>query len=657
MNSSHSHRSSTARIGLVSMLLPCMLAVVLLSGGCSGNRYIERRDSPWDPLTRQLRLMSRRGPKPTDRTLHLLRRYDLVQQHEKNLAPVLMRLQDALVEEPTLDKVYALAELSYIGAKKAHLRGYRDEAKQLYAIAVAHAYAFLFDDRPDFIAARNEFDPQFRLACDLYNQSLEGSLRLINEEQGLRPGETITTRIGEQEYRVKVQLAGAWHTEDVERLEFVSDYQLKDGLTNRHHFFGLGVPMIAIRRPHDAEEVAEQYYPPGVSFAVTAFLRVEDHQNAEDVTCVLELTDPVANQTIQVAGRDIPLESDLTIPLAYFLDTPEFNAQTNTGTLGLINPNRTQQAQGIYMVEPYQPHKIPVLLVHGLWSSPVTWMEMFNDLRSFPEIRENYQFWFYLYPTGQPYWLSAAQMREDLAAARRDLDPRGQNAALRNMVLVGHSMGGLVSRLQTVHSGNDFWHLLSEEPFDSLEASEKERQQLADLVFFEPNPAIRRVVTIGTPHRGSKLANDYTRWLGRKLIRLPTMIVQGNERIVRANPELRNTELLTVTTSVDSLSPDSQVTPVVLNAKRAPWVTYHNIVGVLEKSRLPTVDDEGGDGVVSLASARMEDTASELTVNADHMTVHQSPRTILEVRRILLTHLLESRQHIARPMEPGVRQD
>ena len=77
------------------------------------------------------------------------------------------------------------------------------------------------------------------------------------------------------------------------------------------------------------------------------------------------------------------------------------------------------------MVEPYDPAKIPVVMVHGLWSSPLTWMEMFNDLRAFPEIRDQFQFWFYLYPTGQPFWISAAEMRKDLEVLHNTLDPRG----------------------------------------------------------------------------------------------------------------------------------------------------------------------------------------------------------------------------------------
>ena len=141
-------------------------------------------------------------------------------------------------------------------------------------------------------------------------------------------------------------------------------------------------------------------------------------------------------------------------------------------------------------------------------------------------------------------------MRDHLAEAQQALDPRRTTPTLDQMVLVGHSIGGLVSKLQTLESGEDYWNLLTDQPFEELEADVATREALAETVFFQPNPSIRRVITIGTPHRGSEFANDYTRWLARKLIALPEMMVSATSRLNRENPGFfRNTDLLTISTS------------------------------------------------------------------------------------------------------------
>jgi pimeloyl-ACP methyl ester carboxylesterase len=293
-------------------------------------------------------------------------------------------------------------------------------------------------------------------------------------------------------------------------------------------------------------------------------------------------------------------------------------------------------------------------MVHGLWSSPVTWMEMFNDLRSDPQIRDHYQFWFYLYPTGQPFWFSAAEMREDLAHMREAVDPQQQHVALDQMVLVGHSMGGLVSKLQTVDSGNEFWGTLSERPFADVDADEDVRASLARTFFFDPNPSIRRVVTLGTPHRGSEVANDTTRWLGRQLIKIPSRILQGKHQLIARNPPgfFRPNAPLGITTSIDSLVPESPLLPVLLTAHAAPWVRYHTVAGDVPASGIASLFfDEQGDGVVSLESAQLENASSQIVIPADHSNVHRHPQSILEVRRILLQHLAELRSF---PYEGGV---
>src|SRR6185437_1663292 len=289
-------------------------------------------------------------------------------------------------------------------------------------------------------------------------------------------------------------------------------------------------------------------------------------------------------------------------------------------TEGLLRPDKAQAEAGLYMLQPYEPGKIPVLMVHGLWSSPMTWMEMFNDLRGDPAIRERYQFWFYLYPSGEPFWQSATKMREDLASARAVLDPERREPAFDQMVLVGHSMGGLVSKMQTVASREDFWHIVSDKPFQVVKAAPDEQRHLREVFFFQPSPSIRRLITIATPHRGSRMANDATRWLAQEIIKLPKLPALQQDELLKDNPGVFHTHtILEVKTSVDSLAPDSAILPVLLKAEQPPWLKCHNIVGVLPNKGLIGSVAGGSDGVVSYSSAHLDNVASEIKVPADHL--------------------------------------
>lgn len=472
-------------------------------------------------------------------------------------------------------------------------------------------------------------------------------LRLVSREGQLMPGNTYRISTSDTHHDVEVVNRGPWTNEDFGDLKFCSDFQVK-GIDASNVTYGVGVPLIAVRNRRSQDEPGEKYYPEGLSFPVTALLRVtspnldspREHRHRHP--CVLELHDPLASTDIELNARLVPLQADLSTPLAFFLDNPKFREQTDS-TLGLLNPNLTEKLRGVYMLEPYDPKRIPVVMVHGLWSSPLTWMPMFNDLRSFRELRKNYQFWFYQYPTGQPFWTSATQMRSDLHELRRVLDPRMEHRVLDNMVLVGHSMGGLVSRMQTVESGEEFWRILSDEPFEKVKTDDEGRKRLTAALFFHPNPSIQRVITIGTPHRGSDYSNDYTQWLGRKLIRLPSSMIELGNALIRENPGIfRDTALLTTTTSIDSLSPKSPIFPAMLRARRAPWIRYHNIIGILEKSQWFASKAPESDGIVNVESAHMDDVESEIVVSAHHSTIHTTPRSILEVRRILVEHLREA---------------
>jgi pimeloyl-ACP methyl ester carboxylesterase len=305
-----------------------------------------------------------------------------------------------------------------------------------------------------------------------------------------------------------------------------------------------------------------------------------------------------------------------------------------------LRQDKKDAVMGLYMVQPYEPGKIPVVLVHGLWSSPMTWMEMFNDLRSSEDVRDHYQFWFYLYPSSQPFWLSAMQMRHDLAEVRQTLDPNRQEPSLDQMVLIGHSMGGLVSEMQTINSNDDYWHLVSKEPIDQIKADPADREKLAQEFYFQPNPSIRRVITIATPHRGSDYSDQYTQWLLGKLISFPKALLTSQQKLYLQNPgAFVDGSLVKVDTSIDSLSPKSPVFPVMISSQRPPWVKYHSIVGVVPPEWWLSVIAKEGDGVVAKASAHSDHAVSEIVVPADHSSILTHPLAVLEVRRILLEHL------------------
>ncbi len=637
--SSSTAARSRAVLSLISIWFLCV------SSGCATQKYLIHLDTPSNPLSIPLQLQSYDGPQISPRTSVVLRRYALSELYEKDPAACFDGLQQLLDTEVDGEIVYSVSEMAYILGKRAEKR--KDEARALdmYGVAVSNAYMYLFSS--EFDSIRNPYDPQFRGACDLYNESLQASLRLVNSKGQLKPGTSYEVTTGNQTYEVATVVRGNWRNEDFERFEFVSEFEL-DKLAGAGTTYGLGVPLIAIRRTGDPTDPREKYYPKGLSFPVTALLRVvkpsmPGHGATHRHHCILELHDPLVAHDLQLAGRLVPLQTDLSKSLAHFLDSDQFR-EKDQATAGLLNPQKLQESRGIFMLEPFDPARVPVLMVHGLWSSPATWMPMFNDLRSFSELRKNYQFWFYQYPTGQPFWLSATQFREDLAKMRKELDPDHRYPALDQAVLVAHSMGGLVSRLQTVESRDDFWKILSDEPFEKVQGKPETIEGLRQAAFFHPNPSIRRVVTIGTPLRGSDYANDTTRWLSRKIIKLPTIMVATGQALIQQNPGLfRNTSLLTTDTSIDSLSPDSPVFPALLRAPRAPWVTFHNIVGMVPTRKWFQEAEPTGDGVVSYESAHADDSVSEVVVASEHQSIHSTPKAILEVRRILVEHLSEIR--------------
>ena len=227
-----------------------------------------------------------------------------------------------------------------------------------------------------------------------------------------------------------------------EQIWIASDFRYR-GLENQYKREGLGVPVVLYRDYRDEAGVTgqESFFPKRLRLGATVLLRPSGSVEGgtwRSAPIVLELHDPVDSETVQVGSMKWPLAADFTTPLAHQFIEAELQVLEYQG---LLNPDAVREFEGVYMSEPYDPRKIPVLFMHGLWSSPRTWLNVFNEVRGDPELRTQYQFWFGYYTTGDPVPVSAAKMRESLRKLRLAVDPLGQKPPMNNMVVVGHSMG------------------------------------------------------------------------------------------------------------------------------------------------------------------------------------------------------------------------
>jgi pimeloyl-ACP methyl ester carboxylesterase len=473
-----------------------------------------------------------------------------------------------------------------------------------------------------------------------YDAALE---RFLRETAGrrMRLDEAWRDDLASHGIRISVRQEEAlWTPDRFDEFLFARDYAV-GGLEHQYHAEGLGVPLIGERQfrldKFAARKGQEKFLMPRQVYPVTALLRVvptSPDRAGDPLEFRLELHDPLLTRSVAFEGRVEPLAADLTTPLAYhFARSPLPILQE----IGLFKPQWLEKLQGLYMLHPYEPGKIPVLLIHGLRSSPVAWMKVVNELRGDPALRDRYQFWLFMYSTGIPFPASAAHLRRALDELRQVVDPARADSALDQMVVVGHSMGGLISKMMVLESGDAVWKLAANRPFEDLRATDEHRDLLHQVFFFGPHPSIRRLIFIATPHRGSELGDQFIGQLAKRLIRLPGSLRSTYRALLAQNsadfftPQIR----AGLPTSIDELRRGNSLLATLSRLPVGPGVVYHSIIGK-EEEGVPL--ESSSDGVVPYASAHLDGATSELVVHGDHCC-QDSPETIREIRRILYVHL------------------
>lgn len=504
--------------------------------------------------------------------------------------------------------------------------------REWYLASALYAWAFLF---PNEGPGPTPFDPRQRVAVDLYNRGLT---------EGLRNGDTVELRGGPRKLpfgTLDILTDPAqfrWGRHQLVKFASVAELEVR-GLRNRYRRAGIGAPLAASTESvyPEFERVAWLRIPPRLKVPVTALLRFEF--SAADAKAGrfrgrLEVFSEDIADSVEIAGRRVPLEYEPSAALAYTLDgSPVWKAEI----AGYRSGSYRSDLDGLWAMHPYRKGRIPVVYVHGTASSPGRWAEMLNEFEADPVLEPHYQHWLFFYNTGNPILYSAAQLRDSLRGAIHDLDPDGRDPALRRMIVIGHSQGGILTRLAVVESGNIFWEALSggTSSFEQLDVSPESRKLLEHALFFSPVSEVTRAVFIATPHGGSFLASWRLGSLASRLVRIPVDLVQTSTEVFSRNPEIRAARALQrMPTSVDNMKPDSLFTKGLQRTQIAPGVHVHSIVAVKGDGPFQL----GNDGVVAYESAHIDGAESEVVVRSGHST-QANPTTVEEVRRILLLHL------------------
>lgn len=572
-----------------------------------------------------------RSGKPSATTISVLHRFDLDKLAERQPDEAVRQLHQKALDTGERDLLFALSELSYVAGDniRSSVKPWDTrDPRDYYLGSAVYAWLFLFGEGQD--APPGPFDRRFREACDFYNYSLGLAFtgpRATNAVVKLEPNRR-RLPVGEIDFGISPREASI-KIEELDEILLADQFRVR-GLSVRNRDPGLGAPLICVL-PLNKEFGARPAAP------ATMFLRGPkslQELGKDPVTCSLEFYSSLNRATVTVGDRQVPLEVDLTTYRAYTLTQSRI---WNLGSLQFLAPSERIESR-LILNQPYDPNRIPVVFVHGTFSSPVTWAEMANTLLADPEIRRRYQFWSFIYGSGNSLIQSITELRESLTAEIQKRDPQGTNAALHDMVVIGHSQGGLLTKATAVDNGDTMWRIVSTNRIEDLKISESQRKQLEKTFFLKPLPFVRRVVFIATPHRGSYLSVAFVRNLAHRLVSLPGAMVERSKNLMSLTTGSEIGVFLKgrMPTSLDGMSPKNPGLLAMAEVPVRPPIIANSIIAIDGDGDY----HKGRDGLVTYQSAHVDYAESEFIVRSYH-TCLDNPATIEEVRRILTLHLAQ----------------
>jgi len=610
------------RVTTIALLLMTLLAA------CTTSPVGVTRVNPTDVHRRLTRSALSTG-KLSVFTQNILLESNLAALYESDPEKALERLHDLAVSgSGGPAQLFAASEASFLHAERT--------GKHPYHLAAAlYAWAYLFPE--DASETPSPFDLRFQLAANLYNRGLTSALESAKERKIVLEGGALELPFG-QLYVSFDPNQLVWRGRRMTGFEPIAEFDVF-GLQAHYREPGIGAPLAAVLAPLERERQPGDLLRADLTLPVTVVLRTA--RSRADLAwppleATLEIHVPEAGEVVDVGGRPVPLEIEPTAVLAFSLNDAPIWRQEYLRFFQALPFARGAQSE-LFATVPHRRGRIPVVFVHGTASSFGRWAEMFNRLAADSRLRARYEFWFFSYDSGAAINWSAMLLRETLQQAVNILDPDGTDPGMRRMVVVGHSQGGLLSKMTAIDSGTKLWDADFKRPIGSLDLSPKTRELFQRMRFMTPLPFVKRVVFMATPHRGSELTvGRIANWV-TSFVTVPVNAADAFTDVVTRNRDAlvlsRADTKPRMWTSLDHMNPRNDFLKALADIPLAPGVVSNSIIAV--RGAGPIEKDE--DGVVAYRSAHLDGVESELVIRSGH-SLQDQPEAVEEVRRILLFH-------------------
>ena len=640
------------------LLITCAALAPLLLGGCSILRefgpVVEVHTLP----TREAIELKRgdiltRG-KLSDATVQTIRVAALDEQ--ACAKPISSECAEALATVTgvaTDRRLAALSEL-WLAQAQAMKPGSAQQAAWLETIRYAYAYLFLGDHTP----GERAFEDRQTQVRDWYNYAVEhaatGMFEVRQQMPTQLPDQTSWNIAG---WELKLDMRGArlpGTTAVPAELLPASSLSFR-GLRSLYRRDGFGAELVAVipdeslsaaptrgGRPaakHDQQPLPWSEMP---APSMTVLLH-PDGDNLDSVlharTARLTVHDPYVESAIMLRGQRVPLAANFTAGYGVWLARANFNRQSLRSLLGreggIDRPH-------VYLMQPYDPNRRIIVMLHGLASSPEAWVELANEILGDEALRQHYQIWQVYYPTNMPVALNHAMIRRALGETLTHFDPSGQAPASSDLVLVGHSMGGVIARLMVSSTDQSLVQLAA----DHSRLTPQQIRRIDPMLRFEPFPNVSSAIFIAAPHRGTSVAGGRLgRWMAG-FIRFPITVLEELAHTLVPDAAASSHESLGhIPNSVDNLDENDPFVRTAADFPISTQVRYHSIVA---QANAEVALADSDDGLVPYRSAHLTGAQSEKIIISGH-SVQQSAAAVLEIQRILREDIALREAHFMQP--------